>query len=63
MSITTTPTGSGFVVNIDAVSPQWVAVPAFATATGIRGQMAVDATFAYFCVAENTWVRVAVATW
>jgi len=40
-----------------------VAVPASAAATGVPGQWAVDATYAYFCTAANTWVRAAVATW
>lgn len=63
MSMTTTLTGTGWKADIDGVAPVWVAVPASATASGIRGQMAVDATFVYFCVAVNTWVRAAVATW
>lgn len=63
MSMTTTPTGSGYVVTMDGVSPVWVAVPATAAAAGIRGQMAADATFFYACVATNTWVRVALAAW
>jgi hypothetical protein len=40
-----------------------VAVPATATSTGVVGQWAADATNAYFCVAANTWRRVALSTW
>ncbi|PHS21732.1 MAG: hypothetical protein COA84_15065 [Robiginitomaculum sp.] len=40
-----------------------VDVPATAAATGTPGQFAYDASFAYFCTATDTWVRVAVATW
>lgn len=41
-----------------------VPVPATKTATGQVGQMAFDATHAYFCTAANTWVRVALdSTW
>jgi hypothetical protein len=39
-----------------------VAVPAAATSTGSPGQVACDATFFYYCIAANTWVRAAVAT-
>ena len=63
MSMTTNLTGAGYVANIDQVAPVWVAVPASATAAGIRGQMAADATFFYACVSTNTWVRAALATW
>lgn len=40
-----------------------VAVPASASATGLPGQIAFDASFAYFCTAVDTWVRVPLATW
>jgi hypothetical protein len=63
MSMTTTPTGAGYVVNIDGVAPVWVAVPASATAPGIRWQMAADANFLYICIAVNTWVRGGLTTW
>tara|TARA_R100000951_G_scaffold68425_1_gene57745 strand:+ start:1215 stop:1472 length:258 start_codon:yes stop_codon:yes gene_type:complete len=38
------------------------AVPASATATGIKGQIAADATHLYICTATNTWKRVGIAT-
>ena len=63
MSITHNMTGAGDVVNIDGVAPVWVAVPASATAPGIRGQMAIDASFLYACIATNSWVRVGVSSW
>jgi len=37
-----------------------VAAPATKTSTGQVGQVAFDATHAYFCTAANTWVRVAI---
>ena len=40
-----------------------VAVPATATSTGTAGQVAFESGFAYFCVADDTWERVAIATW
>ena len=43
--------------------PLVVAVPATATSAGVIGQIAFDATYAYFCYAVNTWCRVAIATW
>ena len=39
------------------------AVPATATTACILGDVAVDASYAYFCVAANTWRRVAVVAW
>jgi hypothetical protein len=39
-----------------------VAAPASATATGKAGQIAYDATHIYVCIATNTWVRAALAT-
>jgi len=40
-----------------------VAAPASATATGVAGQVAYDATAIYVCVATNTWVKATLATW
>lgn len=37
--------------------------PDSATAAGIAGQVAWDADYIYLCVADNTWKRVAIATW
>jgi len=37
--------------------------PASAIATGTAGDYAVESGFAYFCVATDTWERVAIATW
>lgn len=37
--------------------------PATADATGVAGQVVVASDFVYFCVATDTWVRAAVATW
>lgn len=47
---------------IKAGFPNWVTVPILATSTGTAGQVAYDATHFYVCVATNTWVRVALAT-
>lgn len=40
-----------------------VGVPASASAAGQPGDFACDGSFAYFCIAPNTWRRVAVAAW
>lgn len=40
-----------------------VAAPLTATSTGVKGQIAYDATHFYVCIATNTWVRCALATW
>lgn len=42
---------------------QLVAAPASAAAAGVAGQIAYDSGFFYVCVATNTWVRAAIATW
>jgi hypothetical protein len=42
----------------------FVDTPASATATGVPGQMASDASGNfYLCIAEDTWVRTLLATW
>ena len=40
-----------------------VDVPASASATGTAGQIAYDSSYIYICVATNTWMRAALATW
>lgn len=42
-----------------------VTAPAAANSTGVKGDIAVDGTYLYFCTAANTWVRAALttATW
>lgn len=37
--------------------------PASSSAPGTAGQVQFDTGFAYFCVATDTWLRVAIATW
>jgi len=39
-----------------------VPVPATASSPGQPNQVACDATFFYYCIAVNTWVRVGVTT-
>lgn len=36
----------------------FTSVPPSSTATGVTGQMSVDATYFYICVAPNTWKRI-----
>lgn len=42
-----------------------VDAPAAANSDGVKGDIAVDGTYLYFCTAANTWVRAALetATW
>ena len=40
-----------------------VSVPASATAAGVPGQWAADASYYYACIATNTWVRSPLSTW
>jgi hypothetical protein len=37
--------------------------PASATATGVLGEIRVDASYIYICTATNTWKRSAITTW
>lgn len=38
-------------------------VPASATAVGTKGDIAQDNDYLYICISQNTWKRVAIATW
>jgi hypothetical protein len=40
-----------------------VSAPSSATDNGSPGQIAYDSTHFYVCIANNTWKRVAIATW
>ena len=42
--------------------PALVSAPGTATSTGVAGSIAYDSTHIYVCVATNTWVRAAIAT-
>jgi hypothetical protein len=54
----------GFSVENDgAVVFSLSATPASATAAGVAGTIAWDASYIYCCVATNTWKRTAIATW
>jgi hypothetical protein len=37
--------------------------PASATATGVVGEIRIDASYIYICTATNTWKRSAISTW
>jgi hypothetical protein len=39
------------------------AAPASATAAGTKGEFAYDDNYIYVCIQNNTWKRVAIATW
>ena len=58
------PSASGDIANkVYADTLAWAAVPASATASGVAGARAYDASWLYICVATNTWRRVALASW
>lgn len=42
-----------------------VAAPSTAASTGVKGSMAIDASYIYLCTATNTWKRAALVfdTW
>lgn len=47
----------------NALQTASASAPASATAAGVAGSLAYDSGYLYVCVATNTWVRVAIATW
>lgn len=50
-------------VTIAEKTPTFVDAPASASADGVAGQIAIADGFLYVCVDEDTWQRVAIATW
>ena len=47
----------------DSICVKETKTPASAAATGTTGQIAWDSDYIYVCVATDTWVRSALATW
>lgn len=47
---------------IDRIS-DLTTVPATATSTGTKGQIAADASYLYVCYSVNSWARVAISVW
>lgn len=39
------------------------AAPATAGSVGVKGELRVDSSYIYICVANNTWKRSALSTW
>lgn len=60
---TATATVPGVVTAPATSVPGVVTVPASASATGVAGQIAYDASYVYICVSTNTWKRSAIAGW
>jgi hypothetical protein len=54
--------GTAWVGSSSAVAGK-VAVPETANASGLLGDWAADSSHVYICVATNTWMRAALATW
>lgn len=50
-------------INSDVIRLRTAKTPASATAAGNAGDICWDASYIYVCVATNTWVRAALATW
>ena len=62
--------GGNDAITIDSNGPNFPAgyrsatsTPASASATGVTGQWAWDASYIYICTATNTWKRVAIVAW
>ncbi len=47
----------------NALQTASASVPASATAAGVAGTIAYDATHIYVCIATNSWVRATTAAW
>ena len=62
-SLTVATDGASVTLNKVLIVSGAVATPASAAAACTAGTFAFDATFFYACVATNTWVRGALATW
>ena len=45
------------------LATKFVAAPATTTSTGTIGQLAIDSSNVYVCVATNTWKRAALTDW
>lgn len=72
--IATSGAGAGCTLNVtwaysvtDAISSGYMVLPtntpASASAAGLKGSVAWDASFIYVCVDKDTWKRAAIATW
>ena len=59
---TNAPTGY-LDVNADVIRIRTAKVPASATAAGNAGEICWGSAYVYVCIATNTWVRGAIATW
>src|SRR3989337_4304559 len=59
---TTSPTAKAD-INSDILRLRTAKTPASAGAAGNAGDICWDASYSYVCVATNTWVRSALATW
>lgn len=42
---------------------RYVDVPGAPSSSGSEGDLALDSDYAYFCIADDTWKRVALSTW
>ena len=51
---------TGSFVGTGSISSITTTVPSSSTDTGIKGQVAYDASYVYICVATNTWIRSAI---
>ena len=50
-------------LHLSAADGTLTSPPASATASGVAGEIRVDADYVYVCTATNTWKRVAISTW
>lgn len=53
----------GYLGQLAFANSPLVTAPSTATSSGTTGDMAIDTSYVYFCVAPNTWKRVAISTW
>lgn len=48
---------------VNSLTARFTEVPASASSPGKAGQIAFDGSHLYCCVAQDTWVRAALASW
>lgn len=62
-AITSVGNLTGLTIASDHIIITTAKTPSSAADTGTQGEIAWDAGFLYVCIATDTWVRVAIATW
>lgn len=57
VTTTSSTTFSGSIIGTGSVASVTTSVPSSSSDTGIKGEIAYDASYVYICVATDTWIR------